>query len=314
MGKQYKLGCFSLFDGASAATHISASSVSIESGIEVSGNESGSFYEEFQSVIRYDPTVNITSKCVRELIGWIGLNGQCVGPSFDITKLDVLTQRIADCQNPLGGTPHIRDRFDNGLLTLGSLSSDRQGDAALTVMLDAITDGINAPIARTDGVALPTPIVAQRFALGLPAFGGVTFPDTQNWSLEFGLTKTEKSPSLGSIYTDSIGVLSVRPILSITNNDISKLTDALLDVAATSATHLDTKLQLIARKNAGAYEDFGDAVHVGITIAGLLTPENILSASANQRATNTLRIAASTDGTNAPILFDLNSTYDTTPP
>lgn len=315
MGKQYTLGCLSLFDGSGDPTHISGSSISIDSGIEVSGNDSGSFYEEFQSVIRFDPTVNVTSKCVRELLSWVGLNGQCVGTGFDITKMDVITRRIADCQNPLDGTPHIRDRFENGLLTLGSLGVDRQGDASLTMVLDAITDGSNSPIARTDGVALPTPVVAQRFAMGLPAFGGVTFPDTENWSLEFGLTKTEKSPGLGSIYTDSIGVLTVRPTLTIRNRDISKLTNALLEAVASSATHLNTKLQLIARKNAAAYEDFGDPVHVGITIAGLLTPQNILNAASNQRSTNELRISASTDVSgNAPILFDLNSTYDTTPP
>lgn len=314
MGNQYTLGCLTLYDGADAATHISASSISIDSGVEVSGNESGSFYEEFQSVIRFDPMVNMTSKCIRELLSWVGLNGQCVGPDFDITRVDAITRRIADCQTALGATPHIRDRFDNGLLTLGSLGVDRQGDAALTLNFDAITDGTNAPITRTDGVALPSPVVAERFAMGLPAIGGVTYPDTENWSLEFGITKTEKSPQLGSIYTDSIGVLTVRPTLTIRNRNIGKLTNTLLQAAAASTTHLDTKLQLIARKNAGAYEDFGDSVHIGITIAGLLTPQNILSAASNQRATNELRISASYDGTNAPVLFDLASTYDISPP
>lgn len=314
MGKQYTLGCISLFDGGGSPTHISASSVSIDANTQVSGNESGSFYEEFQSVVGFDPTVSVTSKCVGELLGWIGLAGQCVGPAFDVTRFDAITRQIADCQNALGGTPHIQDRFDNGLLTLGSLGADRTGDAALTVMFDAITDGTNEPITRTDGVALPTPVVAQRYALGLPAFGGTTFPDTENWSLEFGISKTEKSPSLGSIWTDSIGVLTVRPVLTIRNRDISKLTQSLLAAASDSATHLDTKLQLIARKNAGAFEDFGDSVHIGITIAGLLTPQSIVNAASNQRATNELRIAASYDGTNAPILFDLTSTYDTSPP
>jgi hypothetical protein len=237
-----------------------------------------------------------------------------VGSAFDVTRFDVITRQIADCQNALSGTPHIRDRFDDGLLTLGSLGADRQGDAALTVMFDAITDGTNAPITRTDGVALPSPVLAQRYAMGLPAFGGTTFPDTENWSLEFGISKTEKSPSLGSIWTDSIGVLTVRPVLTIRNRDISKLTNALLAAASDSASHADTKLQLIARENAGSFQPFGNSVHIGITIAGLLTPQNIVNAASNQRATNELRIAASYDWTNAPILFDLSSTYDTSPP
>lgn len=314
MGKQYTLGCITLTDNAAASTHIAASNVNVEGNTEVSGNDSGSLYEEFQSVTGFNPTVSINSKCVKELLSFIGLTGQCVGAGFDVTQFDVITRRIADCQNSLGGTPHIRDRFSNGLLTLGSISADRQGDASLTVMFDAITDGSNAPIARTDGVALPSPIVAERFALGLPAFGGVTYPDTENWSLEFGIQKTEPSPSLGSIWNDSIGVLRVIPRLTIRNRDISKLTNALLQAASASATHLNTKLQLIARQNAGSFQSFGSSVHIGITIAGLITPQTIVDAATNQRATNALTLSASYDGTNAPVIFDLSSTYDTTPP
>lgn len=314
MGKHYTLGCFTITDNLAASTHIGATSIDGNLGVEVSGNDSGSLYEEFQSLTRMDPTFSITTKNIASVLGFIGLTGQCVGSGFDVTQVDVIHRQVGTCQTALGATPHIRDRVTQGLLTLGSLTADRGADATLTIMLDALTDGTNAPVARTDGVALPTPIVAERFTLGLPAIAGATFPEIESVSIDFGISKTEKTPSLGSIWTDSLGVLTVRPIVTFRGRDLSKVTDALITAGASEATHVNTVIQLIARENAGKFEDFGDAAHIAITVAGLVVPESLGSASSNQRSTTTLRLAASYDGTNAPVLFDLASTYDTTPP
>jgi hypothetical protein len=313
MGKQYTLGCFSFVTGG-GTTHIGGTSVDFPLNVEVSGNDSGSLYEEFQALTRVDPVATITTKNIAQILSLIGLGGQCVGSAFDVTAVDVITRRTSDCQNALGGTPHIRDRVSAGLLTLGTLSATRGQDATITAMLDAITDGSNAPVARTDGVALPSPIVAERFTLGLPAIAGSTFPEIEDVSIEFGITKTEKTPSLGSIWTDAIGVLTVRPVVTFRGRDLSKVTNALIAAGASGATHLNTVIQLIARQSAGSFVDFGDSEHITITVNGLVAPENLVSASAGQRATTSLRLAASYDGSNAPLVFDLAAQYDTTPP
>jgi hypothetical protein len=314
MGKQYTLGCFSIYDGASQPTHIGGTNVDFPLNVEVMGNDSGALYEEFQSLTRVDPVATITTKNIAQVLSFIGLAGQCVGSAFDVTAVDVITRRVGDCQSALGGTPHMRDRVSAGLLTLGTLSASRGQDATITAMLDAITDGSNAPVARTDGVALPTPIVAERFTLGLPAIAGSTWPEIEDVSIEFNVTKTEKTPSLGSIWTDAIGVLTVRPVVTFRGRDLSKVSNALVAAGASGATHLNTVIQLIARENSGSFADFGDSDHIAITVAGLVVPENLVSASSNQRATNSIRLVSAYDGTNAPVLFDLSATYDTTPP
>jgi hypothetical protein len=313
MAKHYTLGCFSLNDGATS-THIGATSIDGSLGVEISGNDSGSIYEEFQAITRQHPTFSITTKNIKTVLGFIGITGQCVGEDFDIEYVDIIHRQMADCQNVLGGTPHIQDRVSQGLLTLGSLSADRGSDAVLSIMLDALTDGVNAPVSRTDGVALPSPIIAERFTLGLPAIAGATFPEIESVSIEFGVIKTDITPQLGSIWTDSIGVLRVLPRVTFRGRDLSKVTDALIQAGASEATHVNTVIQLIARENAGKFEDFADPEHIAITVAGLVVPESLGSASSNQRSTTTLTLAASTDGINAPVLFDLASTYDTTPP
>lgn len=313
MGKQYTLGCFTITTG-SGSTHHGATNIDFPLNVEVSGNDSGSTYEEFPALTRVSPSATISTKNIAAVLDAVGLLGTCVGSTFPVTQFDVLTRRMSDCQTSLSGTPHIRDRVSNGLLTLGSLTADRGADATISFMLDAITDGSNAPVSRTDGVALPTPVVAQRYTLGLPAISGATFPEIESVSIDFGISKTDMTPQLGAIWPDSVGVLQARPVITFRGRDLSKVTNALIAAGADDATHVDTVIQLIARENAGAFEAFGDPAHITITVAGLVVPESLVSASANQRATTSLRLLATYDGTNAPVLFDTSSTYDTTPP
>lgn len=311
---EYTTGCLTVVETGPVTTHLGLTQYDLASNAEVSGNDSGSLYEEFQAVTGFSPVATFTTKALSELISMIGLNGQCVGATKAITQVDLITRKIETCQTALGATPHIRDRVTTGLLRLGTLSAARGQDATLTGILDTLTDGTNAPLARTDGVAMPTPIVAERFTLGLPAIAGVTYPDIDNVSIEFNVGVTENTPALGAIWRDTIGVLTVKPVLTITGRDVSKITTALMAFTANEATHANTTIQLIRRLNAGAFVAFATTTHIEITAAGLVVPEMLVSASANNRASTTLRIPCHFDGTNAPILFQLASAYDTTPP
>jgi hypothetical protein len=315
MGNQHTIGCLSIFDAVAAATHLGLTSVDFPTNVEVSGNDSGSLYEDFQCVTKVNPVATATSKAISQILGFIGISGQCVGAGFDVTKVDVISRRLENCQSALGDTPHIRDRVDLGLLRLGTLTADRGADATITTVLNTLTDGTNAPVARTDGVAMPTPIIAERFTLGLPAIGGVTYPEVDGISLDFQVSITDESPSLGSIWVDNIGVLTVRPVLTLRGRDLSNITNALIAAGADACAHGNTVLQLIRRQESGSFVNFATSAHIAITLAGLVVPENLVSASANQKATTSLRLAAALDDSgNAPVLIDLNSTYDTTPP
>lgn len=312
---EYTVGCLSVVETGPVTTHLGLTNISFPTNAEVSGNDSGSLYEEFQAVTGFAPVANGTTKCISELLGMIGLNGTCVGAIHPVTQVDVISRKLETCQAALGATPHMRDRVTAGLLRLGTLNADRAQDATLSFTLDCLTpDGTNAPVARTDGVAMPTPIVAERFTLGLCAIGGVTFPDVEGVSIEYNVATSEKLPALGAIWPDSIGVLTVRPVIVLRGRNLSKVTAALLAFTATQATHANTTIQLIRRLSAGAFHPFGNAVHIEITAAGLIVPDDLVNASANQKATHTIRIPCHYDGTNAPLLTVLNSTYDTTPP
>lgn len=310
---EYTVGCLTVVETGPTTTHLGLTNVDYPTNAEVSGNDSGSLYEEFYAVTGFAPVATLTSKAVTELIGMIGLNGVCVGAGKPVTQVDVISRKMETCQTSLGSTPHLRDRCTAGLLRLGSLSASRGQDATITAILDTFTDGTNGPVARTDGVAMPTPLTVERLTLGQLAIAGVVYPEVESVSIEFGVSISEKTPALGFIWPESAGVLTVRPILTLQGRDLSKVTAALLAFTANQATHANTKIQLIRRANAGAFESFVSTVHTSITMAGLVVPDNLVSASANQRGTHTIRVMGHFDGTNAPILFNTAVAYDTTP-
>lgn len=312
MGKQYTVGAMSITTSAPATTSIELTQVGISANANVIGNESGSLYEQSLSLTGFAPVATATSKAIASVLGLIGLNGQCVGSAQSVTTVDVFSRRLTDCQTTLGGTPHIRDRVTTGLLRLNSISASRGQDATISVILDALTDGTNAPLARTDGVALPSTVTAAQWTLGICNINGVRYQEINDVNLSLNVSITDKSPALGQIWPEAVGVLTVKPVLTLTGRDLSKITNAIIAAGVNAAAHASTKIQLVKRANAGSFVASATTEHINITMAGLIVQEEIVSASANGQATHSLRIVGSYDGTNAPCIFNVGVAYDPT--
>lgn len=310
---EYTIGCVSLFDAVAAATHVSLTNVDFPTNAEVSDDGSGSLYAQQMCITGFSPVAAMNSKAISQILAFIGLNGQCVGAGLDVSQIDVVQRQMENCDSALGVTPHLRDRVTKGLLRIGTIGVAGREDATISFILDTLADGSNGPVARNPGVAMPTPVVSERYGKGACKLAGVQFPKLDGWDLEFNVQMDEKLPDDASIWPATAGVLTVRPVLVVKHRDLSKVTDALLAVGAEEAAHADTVLQLVKRKNAGAFEDFGDSVHGRITLNGLLLPDNLVSVAAQQKATGTLRLPCSFDGSNAPVLLNFTSPYDPTP-
>ena len=312
---QYAGGLITFTDQSNVDTNMGAiTNVGIDPNIDVVSDDGGEIYDESLSLTGYAPVANFSTKTLDVLFGAIGLQGECVGPSPALVKqVDVIVRRLKTCKDALSGTPHIRYRNPLGLLRLNGLSMDRGGDAVASAILDMLTDGSNAPLAVTDGVALPTPRLTRQFTLGKALIAGVLFDDIDGADVSFNVTTTSKEPAMGDITPDEIGVLKVRPVLTLRSRDLTRIKAGLIELTGKAGTHLNCLLQLIRRKNSGIFEDFADPVHINITLNGLVVPDSILNASGQSRATNSIKMMTSFDGTNAPIVFDLAATYDSSP-
>jgi hypothetical protein len=311
--KEYTIGCLSLYNISDVATHIGLQQFDLAANVEASDDGSGSLYAEHMSVTGVSPVASFTTKCLASLLGFVGINGQCVGTGLAVTKVDGITRRMENCDEALGGSPHIRDRVSKGLLRLGSLNAARGQDATITGMVDALSDGTNAPVVRTDGVALPTGVVSQRFTLGKCAFANTTFDNLEQVGIEFNVQTDEKLPAEAMLWPETIGVLTVRPVIVFGARDVSKITNTLLAAGASAATHANSIIQLVKRQSAGSFVAAATEEHIRFTLAGLMIPENIASAAAQAKATGSLRIPCHYDGTNAPVTVDVTAAYDSTP-
>lgn len=311
MGKNYSGGVVSFTITGPATVSIPAS-ISIATNANVIGNDEGEFYDRTLSLAGFAPVATITTKNLAAVRDIIGLAGQCVGTGLAVTQVDLFYRRTSDCQTTLGSTPHIRDRVTTGLLVLSSRDSSRGQDSTITFTLYALSDGTNAPISRTDGVALPTTISAAQYTMGLPMIAGVEYPEVESYSVNYG-NNVDTDPAIGLIWPTVAAVRSVRPVITFRGRDLSKIGSAFVAAGFDNPTHADTLLQDIKRINAGTFESFASAVHFAETAAGMLVPDDLVNISANQRGTHTLRLQTSYDGTNAPIVVDTTSAYDSSP-
>jgi len=310
---RYTIGAATFTDSGATDVHVKMTTIDLAANAEVTGDDSGGLYEEAHSLTGFGPTATLTSKALSTILGLIAIDGECIGATKDITQFDVISRKLETCEAALGGTPHMRHRVDTGILRLGTLTADRNTDATISVLMDAFTDGTNAPMAEADGVAMVTPLVDERYRLGLCKIAGVQFPDIEGISIEYNVSLTDKGPSLGSIWPDSAGVLTVRPVLVVRGRDLSKVQSGFIELGATAATHANTTLQFIKLENSGSYETFGDSVHISLTVAGMVVPEMVVSASAGGAATDELRVPLIHDGTFNPIVQTLGTTYNINP-
>lgn len=312
---QYSNGAVIFYDESAVATNLGGiTNIDFPTNVEIISDDGGSIYDETLSITNFAPVASITTKSIKTVLETIALDGQCVQPAPElVTQVDVISRRLKTCQDTLSGTPHFRYRVTQGLLKLGSLSADRGQDAAISFMIDTLTDGTNAPVAETDGVAMPSPLLTQQYTLGVCKLGGVVFSEIEGISIDFGVQITDKTPALASIWPDSVGVLKVRPVLSLRGRDLSRVKAAMIPLAGKAGTHLNSVIQLVKRQNAGSFETIPGTTHISLTLNGLIVPENLMSGSGNARATNALRMATSYDGSSVPIVSNLSAAYDSTP-
>ena len=292
-----------------SAVNIQLTGGNLPTNAEVTDDESGSLYAETQSLTYFGPTMNGTSKAIGALLNICPQNGQCIGAAEQITHADIFERNLKTCQS---SESHLQHTCQKGLMRLQTLSAPRRSDATLSFLVDALADGANAPIAVATGVSLPT-VIVQRYRLGVCKIAGVTFTEIADVSIEFNVGITEKDPQLAEIFPQTVGVITVRPVLVLRGQDLSQFRTTLIELGANAATHANTLFQLRKLQDSGSYVDAATAEHIAITMAGLAVPDSLASGSGSSRATNELRLPTRYDGVNTPLLINTSATYNASP-
>lgn len=312
MSAEFTVGWLSL--NSASTKHLKLSQVDEPTNSEVTDDGSGTIYAEHLSLTGQKPEANGTTGAIGTLLSQIGLNGQCIGSGKTITSADIIYRKVGTCDVPLGGTPHMRHRYSKGLITLQTLSASRNQDASLAFKLKGLSDAGGAPVAITDGVAQPGTPVEERYRLAICKFADVQFPEIESVSVAYNIELTPDDPALtGVIWPSDVGVIAVRPVFTIQGRDLSQVKATLIELTGNGATHLNTTFQLARLEDSASYYDFADNQHIEMTLAGLIVPDNLGSASARSRASNTLTLTTAFDGTNAPIVATIGTSISATP-
>lgn len=307
MAKRYSGGVIR-FTKSDASTVSVPAAINTAANATVVGDDQGELYDRVLALAGFQPMVQFTTKNIGAILDLVGLAGQCVGSGQSITSVDAIYRRTADCSSALGSTPHIQDRCSHGLLILNALNMPRKQDATISCTLYALSVSGNAPLIRTDGVALPSTISSAQYEMGLPFFGGVAFPECTGLALNFGLN-VDLDSALGLIWPTLVSVQTIRPTLAIDDRDLSQITNSIMAAGYVATTHNNTLLQLIKRANSSVFQDFETSVHTALTMDGMITPNEIAGVQPNQRSTHSMNLTARYDGTNAPVVFDTTAEY-----
>lgn len=293
-------------------------SINIPPGIESQGDDAGLLYEQSRSITSIMPEPSWTTKSLRQALTIAGVNGFCYGATnvgnVDGTHpgLEIYGRRLEDCQNPDPGSEDAVYTSDAGLILLQSLSADRGQDVTLTMMAHCLSDSGSAPLAPAYDADIPTSFVEEQFTLGHFMVAGQGFTEEgMSVSVDFGITTTDKLPGLGDVYPYSVGVRMVRPVITISARDPTLVADAKLALTGTSCTHANTKFQFRKRADRSTLVAAGTSQHVLMTAYGMVIPDELFSGSGNADVTNSFQIMCMDDGTNAPIVFNASTTYDT---
>lgn len=292
--------------------------LNIPSGIETQADDAGLDFDQTRSVVNVSPVPTFTSKSLRQIFSIMGVGGFCYGgtPGAGNVEgphpgLELYGRRLSDCQDPPVGSEDAVYGSRAGLLILGNLSADRGQDATLSVICHTLVGDVNVPLSTTFGSSMPTTLVEEQFTLGHSMVAGVGLNDAlAGISLDFGVAISDKMPNPGTVSPQSVGVRKVQPSLTLRLLDPA-LEDVFDGLSGANLTHADTQFQLRKRADRGTMVGAGTAEHILLTMYGMLYAGTPFQGSGNADANAEYTLMGMDDGTNAPVVINHSTTYDT---
>jgi hypothetical protein len=283
---------------------------------EVSQDDNGQIYDSFVGINVQAPTPRFTTKSIAAALAAVPSTGICINVDGSHPGIKFYGEAKGDCQSgePASGD-HLSYLFDAGLIVPLNLSASRREAARVSFEIDAITpDGTNAPFVADPTDTLPTALNIDEYMLGAMRIGNIVWDDARSLSLDFNVNRLEREAGLGIVWPDRASRTKARPSATITGRDPRKLDDTTgIPLLGKSGTHLNTILYFRKRTNSGSLEPIASAVHLKLTMAGMVYFENPFEASGAGAAETTVMFKGIHDGTNAPLIWTPNVAYDPTP-
>ncbi|MEM6980603.1 MAG: hypothetical protein AAF539_13150 [Planctomycetota bacterium] len=280
---------------------------SIASGVEINSEvTAGATAPQFGEVNQIGSVGSFTSHDIPAVLGLTGSKGICLsGAGFALHQIDK-----EDCGSLNSGDVHRKVSIGRGYVVPRTLTAQQGQRATISCEILAIFDGTNKPVTVATGQALPTGITDSiGLHLGDAQLAGTAITRKTSLNIDFGVA-IEAEFDDGESYPKSLQVNSNQPKLTIATHDVAKFGDAVIPLEGVKGEHSNTFVMLRRRKLAtGDFETGG--VHTKISAHGLVTADNITSASNNTPHSMNVMVTALDDTNNDMLIMSFTETLPT---
>jgi hypothetical protein len=136
--------------------------------------------------------------------------------------------------------------------------------------------------------------------MGVATIGSVAFTGKLSLNIDFGIT-VDQIHADGEIWPSTLDVTQQLSRITISGLSTAQIkASGGFAVNGKAATQANSNIYFRKREN-GGYNS--GSVHIKATFAGLAYVDDVFDASGNEKATCSLVVLASYDGTNAPIVL-----------
>jgi hypothetical protein len=268
------------------------------------GMEQAGVYESRASVVARRPTILFGTTQLASYLDLVGAWARCINsdgthPGFDAYQLAHDRCSHRDLTNS------DRYRVGDGLILTDSISVNHQGRAEVSGRVVAITDSSgNEPVVKDTGVTYPnTAVDDEEFGLYTCTVGGDDLTGLKNIVIEPGVEVTQEDAD-GSIFPEWASVGAILTRIRLQGVSPAWLGSSVIPIAGKSIDHADTTLRFVKYASGSSYDTLTNAVHIGITVAGMGCITTAANSSGRGVSTTEAMIYALHDGTNVPLIID----------
>lgn len=287
-------------------TGISGGNINLETNM-VSEVVSGQVYAEHLVMNGQEVTADFSSMSIQDCLDQVGPLG------FDISTLSngfyLYGYKHAKGGARAAGSVHRRFTFVDGLIVPRSITCDHQGDASINYDVLATYDGTNNPLQFSDTIAAPTvPSDNERFTLGKVSIAGTEYTGKKSIEIDFG-NQVERESADSDKWSTHSSIVQQIPEITIRGISLDWLAAANIPLEGRATTHANTTIWLRKRaKTASGFVADGTAEHISFTIDGCAWVEEAYSSQGQGAVETQLKIRATYDGTNTPLVIDTTAT------
>lgn len=258
---------------------------------------SGEVYARLAAIISKDSEKTFATRSIATALAAIGTTGGNIdmlgGVVFYYRKLARGTVPTADA---------ISHTINDGIILPRSISVDNRGIAQIDFQVMIADDGVNDPIIVNASDTMPAlgSENEQLFTLGTAKVANTTITKKKSVRVDFGLTGTREMAD-SDIEATFISLTGVLPVITIAGIDSTWATS--LGLAGAACTHANSYVQFRKLLHGGSFVADGSAVHPKLTFAGIADITKVLGASQGRTAQSAIRVSATYDGTNSPLVY-----------